>query len=244
MSPDNGPKSADLPLYTRHAREYARKSAAGLYNAAYERPALLSLLPDVRGKAVLDLGCGAGPLGIELERRGARVTGLDRSAELLALARRELSAGARLIQHDFAAPLPLADGCCDGVTASLCLHYLRDWGPTMAELFRVLRPGGFVALSTHHPMDTFHHHPDDSYFAHREIHEQWKVPGVKEGLVAVRFWHQSLEGLFTVFRDSGFQVDRLHEPLPLDVGEHIDPEGVRRLRRMPSFILFRLIKPA
>lgn len=236
-------KDGQLPLYTRHAREYARKSAAGLYNAAYERPAMQALLPELRGKAVLDAGCGAGPLCAWLERQGARVTGIDQSAELLSLAKRELSPATRLLRHDLADPLPFREQSFDGVTASLVLHYLRDWGPVLSEFHRVLRPGGFVVLSTHHPMDTWHHHPEDSYFAERELTERWKVPGVAEGLVEVRFWHKPLGRLFSDFQQAGFTVDEVVEPLPLDVGEHIDPQGVARLRRMPSFILFRLLRP-
>jgi ubiquinone/menaquinone biosynthesis C-methylase UbiE len=98
------------------------------------------LAGDVTGRRILDAGCGSGPLSSALRDRGAVVTGIDTSAGMLALARRRLGDDVALHVVDLSDPLPFGDGTFDDVVASLVLHYLEDWGPTLAELRRVLRP--------------------------------------------------------------------------------------------------------
>lgn len=78
--------------------------------------------------------------------RGAVVTGIDACAGMLEQARRRLGDDA-----DLADPLLFPDGAFDDVVASLVLHYLQDCGPTLAELRRVLAPGGRLIASVEHP---------------------------------------------------------------------------------------------
>jgi ubiquinone/menaquinone biosynthesis C-methylase UbiE len=61
---------------------------------------------------------------------------------MLALARRRLGDDVALHMVDLSDPLPFDDAAFDDEVASLVLHCLEDWGPTLAELRRVLRPGG------------------------------------------------------------------------------------------------------
>ena len=74
-------------------------------------------------------------------------------------------------------PLPFPDDTFDDVTASLVLHYLEDWGPALAELRRVLKPGGRLIVSVDHPFATnlWHreagHEPD--YFATYNWVDEW-----------------------------------------------------------------------
>jgi SAM-dependent methyltransferase len=76
--------------YDRFAQVYTRYNQASPFLALYERPATLSLVGDVRGRRVLDAGCGAGAQAVELVRRGALVTGVDLSRGLLGIARGRL----------------------------------------------------------------------------------------------------------------------------------------------------------
>ncbi|GAB2890451.1 class I SAM-dependent methyltransferase [Streptomyces mayteni] len=142
--------------YDGFAEAYAAENENSLVTAYYERPAMLALAGDVAGRRILDAGCGSGPLSAALRDRGAVVTGVDASAGMLALARRRLGDDADLHAVDLSDPLPFADGAFDDVVASLVLHYLEDWGPTLAEMRRVLRPGGRLIASVHHFPDDFH----------------------------------------------------------------------------------------
>lgn len=94
-----------------------------------------------RGGHVLDLGCGSGRDLAWFEAHGMRVTGADRSAGMLAEARRRT--GARLIKCDMRR-LPIPSASLDGVWACASLMHLpkRDLPAVLAEVHRVLRPGG------------------------------------------------------------------------------------------------------
>ena len=122
--------SADPPRandYDGIAEAYSAENEANLVNAYYERPAMLALAGDV-GRRILDAGCGAGPLSAALRDRGAIVTGFDKSAGMIELARRRLGGDADLQVADLGSALPFPDNTFDDVTASLVLHYLEDWG--------------------------------------------------------------------------------------------------------------------
>ena len=123
--------SADPPGindYDSFAEAYTASNETNLVNAYYERPAMLALAGDVAGRRILDAGCGAGPLFAALRDRGAIVTGIDKSAGMVELARRRLGDDADLQVAELGSPLPFPDDTFDDVTASLVLHYLEDWG--------------------------------------------------------------------------------------------------------------------
>ena len=141
--------------YDSFAAAYTAENETGLANAYYERPAMLALAADVAGRRILDAGCGSGPLSAALRDRGAIVTGIDSSAGMLELARRRLGDDARLRQADLNSPLPFPDSAFDDVIASLVLHYLEDWTAPLAELRRVLTPGGRLIMSVNHPASIY-----------------------------------------------------------------------------------------
>jgi demethylmenaquinone methyltransferase / 2-methoxy-6-polyprenyl-1,4-benzoquinol methylase len=93
------------------------------------------------GATVLDLACGTGDLCRDLSRAGHRPVGVDFSHGMLAAARTE----APLVQADVLV-LPVPDGGVDGATCGFALRNLTALEPFAAELHRVLRPGGRIAL--------------------------------------------------------------------------------------------------
>lgn len=225
--------SADPPFsYDSIADVYAARVDAAPYNALYERPAMLSLLPEVGGARVLDAGCGAGWYSEQLAVRGARVTSIDASGEMIRHARARLGKDADLRVADLARPLDFAeDASHDGVLSALALHYLRDWRTPLAEFRRILKPDGWLLFSTHHPAADAVLFGPAPYLEVAEREDFW------EGVGTVRFHHRPLREIVNPLADAGFAIQRLEEPLPTDAFRALKPEAYERLLRQPNFLL-------
>jgi demethylmenaquinone methyltransferase/2-methoxy-6-polyprenyl-1,4-benzoquinol methylase len=104
---------------------------------------LVSRLPRDGGH-VLDVATGTGLVAAELRRHGFRVTGVDQSPEMLAGAHRRFGDEVELVEAS-AESLPFGDASFDHLTFTYLLRYVDDPGATLAELARVVRPGGVVA---------------------------------------------------------------------------------------------------
>jgi SAM-dependent methyltransferase len=224
---------AEASGYDDFAAAYAQDNETNVWNACYERPATLALAGDVRGLRVLDAGCGGGALAAALAGRGATVTGIDLSAGLLEIAARRLGPAVLLRRADLEEPLTFAGGSFDLVVASLVLHYLEDWVPTLSEFHRVLAPGGRLVISTHHP---FMDHPAAGgldYFATYQWAEEW----AKAGQVAtMRFWHRPLHAMTDALSRAGFRIDMLSEPQPQTAAAELSPDKFAYLSTHPHFL--------
>ena len=119
---------------------------------ALEEPRVREALGDVRGRNVLDLGCGTGRHTAWLAEAGARVTAVDFSAGMLEQARARVPTGdVRFVTHDLHDPLPFGDASFDAAVSGLVLEHLRDLSRFFVEAHRVLRPGGRAVVSAMHP---------------------------------------------------------------------------------------------
>jgi len=195
--------------YDSFAADYSAENESSLLNAYYERPAMIDLAGDVDGRRVLDAGCGSGPLSAALRAKGAIVTGFDGSPAMLELARQRLGDDAALHVADLSRPLPFADGAFDDIVASLVLHYLRDWATPLAELRRLLKPGGRLILSVNHPIVYKLLYPDADYFAITRYSEENTFNGQSAVLT---YWHRPVSAMTDAFAAAGFRVSVISEP--------------------------------
>ncbi|MFF3321288.1 class I SAM-dependent methyltransferase [Streptomyces sp. NPDC002889] len=227
--------------YDSFAEAYSAENENNLVNAYYERPAMLALAGDVADRRVLDAGCGSGSLSAALRDRGAVVTGIDASAGMLALARRRLGDDVALDVVDLRDRLPFADSAFDDVVASLVLHYLEDWGPTLAELRRVLRPGGRLIASMDHPFVAYTiQDPRPDYFATTSYTFDWTFNGQS---VPMRFWRRPLHAMTDAFTTAGFRLSAISEPQPDPAARELFPDDFHALSTKPCFLFFVLEVP-
>ena len=189
-------------------------------------PVLLDLLGDVRGHEVCDLACGQGIVAREMARRGARVTGVDISERLLAIARREESAeplGIVYIHDDARTLATIADAAFDAVACNMALIDIPDLADTVAAVRRVLRSGGTFAFSLPHPCIV----PPGSRFATDEdgtparlvrgyFDEGYSVPPHAPGVRGrVGTHHRTLATYLNTLTEAGFTLERVAEPRPV-----------------------------
>ncbi|MFJ2851202.1 MULTISPECIES: class I SAM-dependent methyltransferase [Streptomyces] len=229
--------------YNGFAEAYTAANETNLVNAYYERPAMLALAGDVAGRRILDAGCGAGALFAALRERGAMVNGFDSSAGMLGLARQRLGDGADLQVADLGSPLPYPDDTFDDVVASLVLHYLEDWGPALAELRRVLRPGGRLIASVDHPfaVNLIHREAgreaDCDYFDTTKWTVEWSMA---DQTTLVSRWNRPLHAMIEAFTGAGFRITVISEPEPDPAARELFPEAIAAEPRFLCFLFFVL----
>lgn len=195
--------------YDGFARAYSDANDGNLLNAWYERPAMVDLAGDVEGRRVLDAGCGSGPLTAALRDRGATVSGFDLSPDMVGLARERLGDDADVRVADLGRPLPYDDDAFDVVVCSLALHYLQDWGDPLAELRRVLRPGGRLVVSVPHPAVYLVNYPGKDYFAVSRYSEEFEFG---DRTAVLTYWHRPLHAMTDAFVGAGFRITTVGEP--------------------------------
>lgn len=224
-------------MFDAFAGDYLEAARDGPYNAHYDRPAVLEALGPVRALRVLDAGCGPGLYARELVAGGARsVVGVDVSPEMVRLAAQEVRGPVEFRVHDLARPLDwLEDGSFDAALMALVIHHIDDRVAALREIARVLRPGGCLVVSTHHPTGDWVR-LGGSYFAVEKIHETWNRGW------QVAYWRQPLAATCAEFAAAGFLIEQLREPGPGPALQERYPDVARKLSTEPGFLVFRLIK--
>jgi ubiquinone/menaquinone biosynthesis C-methylase UbiE len=212
-------------------------------------PGLMARIGSVApGTRVLDLGCGNGYIARRMARSGARVTGVDRSAELIDRARaREAATPLGIVYHQAdAATLPmLADRSFDLGVANMSLMDIEDALGALREMGRVLVPAGRFVFSINHPcfdVDTRSDYFVDTTTSpptvfrrvagYREPHSDrfhWSYPdGLQVWTVG---YHRPLSWYIKGLRGAGFVIVDAEEPSPAPgfVSRRVQREWVEQI---------------
>ncbi len=121
-------------------------------NNLFEKPALFSLLPDLHGKTILDLGCGYGEHCMHYVQNGAdKVIGVDISEKMLAVARTDYADPSITYIH-----MPMEDilklgGTYDIIVSSLAVHYIEDFKTLIQDIYELLNEEGIFVFSQGKP---------------------------------------------------------------------------------------------
>lgn len=230
-----------LDAYEELADVYAAIIDTKPHNAFLERPATLSLLPDVRGKRVFDAGCGSGVYAEWLLERGAEVVAVDASPKMVAFTKQRTNERADVRVANLAEPLDFLESeSVDLVVSPLVLEYILDWRTVCREFHRVLRPGGQCVVSVCHPFSDFTYFRSQAYFDTELVKATWS--GFKPVRVQMPSYRRSLQETMNPFTEAGFHIDRVVEPRPTPEFKAADPRHYAELMRQPCFLCIRSVK--
>lgn len=151
-SPHSARKRHALELFAGLPSRYDRMGALLSFGQDPRwRRALVEWIDPRPGQRLLDVATGTGLVAVALAARGAEVVALDQSEEMLARARAKLARRPDLAQritlvHGHAERLPFDSASFDALTFTYLLRYVDDRDATLAELVRVVRPGGKIGM--------------------------------------------------------------------------------------------------
>lgn len=223
------------------------------------------MLPDVTGLRGLDIGCGEGHNTRLLAKRGATVTAVDISPKFIAHAKQAQADEPLGIDYHVASgtDLPFDDKTFDFATALMSIMDMAGADKAIAEVFRVLKPGGFFQFSITHPCTTTPYRKlirDDhgwpvaleigQYFDWDHGHiDQWLFGAApqeaKAGLPPFRTprFHRTLSHWLNAIIAVGFTLELVEEPVADDEAVRQCPD-VEDTRIAPYFLHLRCRKPA
>ncbi len=230
----------DAEFFAGYSR--LNRSVEGLAGAA-EWPALRAMVPDLRGRRVLDLGCGYGWFCRWARENGAsQVLGVDLSERMLArAATMTVDSAITYVRADLdRVELPVAS--FDFAYSSLVLHYVEDLLALLAKLHRALVPDSRFVFSVEHPIFSAPAHPGwladadgrktwpvDNYLVEGPRTTDWITPGVIKQ-------HRTIATYLNLLVRLGFAIEQLEEWGPTDAQIAAD-SSLADERQRPNFLL-------
>lgn len=243
------PASDRVASYTTNADFWVKIIREDLdpYRTALTNTAVLDAAGEVEGLTVLDGGCAEGYMARALARRGAKAVGLDSCPPLIAAAREAAESAGLAIDYQVAdlAQTPFNDDTFDLVVLNHVVQDMEDPEPVFAELARITKPRGRLAIMMLHPCfyssaraerETGLGHPiPATYFSARSMQQPFEVAGIMSP-APVTVWLRPLEAYTSLLFDNGFVITGLSEPHPTGDQITTNPWWTENFKR-PLFLL-------
>ena len=238
----------DNEIFFKGYKELREKSSNA--NVLFEIPALFSMMPDLKDKTILDLGCGFGEHCKMFVDQGAKkVVGIDISTKMLEIAKRDYSDDKILYLN-----MPMEDISCledsfDVVVSSLALHYVEDFAGVAGDIHNLLNPEGIFIFSQEHPLVTSH--TGGSRWTKNESGEKlhlnlanYGIEGEREAswfVDNIKIYHRTFSTIINTLIQKGFSIEQMIEPLPTPQLLESYPEH-KDLFHKPDFIIVKAKK--
>jgi len=242
--------------YTQHVRD--KKDS--IYHSLYEKPAMYKLIPNIKNKKVISLGCGSGEDSNYLKKIGAsKSIGIDISKNLIEIARK--SYPDCNFEYMNMEKLNFPNNSFDFAYSSLAIHYIKDWTKVFKEVYRVLKPNSYFLFSCEHPIKTsmMVSKNDESekikqlaiiknkitnetniignYLEKRPLETKFSI-----NEETVTTWHKSIGEIVKEINKTGFLIENFVEPKPKLKMKAISNYDYKKLSEIPEFMIFKLIK--
>jgi SAM-dependent methyltransferase len=239
-------KYDDSGFFTNYSQ--IPRSIGGL-DAAGEWAAFRSLLPDLRDKKVLDLGCGFGwHCRYVRERQARSVVGVDLSENMLERARGMTNDSKIEYRRLAIEDIEFTAGEFNVVISSLALHYVERFDTVCQKVHNCLVSGGTFVLSVEHPVFTALA-AQDWYYGPQGEKLHWPVDDYhNEGPRQARFldnevikYHRTVATHVNALIESGFSITKLSELQPTQEMLDKNPDWQDEIRR-PIFFLIAAVK--
>ena len=229
----------------------AIRNREGNANDLFEIPALFSLLPNLKGTSVLDLGCGFGEHCVEFVNRGAsKVVGIDISEKMLEVAKKEHSNPAITYMLLPIEDIEEVEGKFDVVISSLAFHYVEDFEGVVRKIYDKLNTDGRFIFSQENPINTTYcgeiprWTKDENgkkiyvnlanYAKEGERESEWFIEGIKK-------YHRMFSTIINTLTENGFIIEKMIEPIPTDEILERFPDQ-EDLFHKPDFLLIKAKK--
>lgn len=225
------PERPDADLWERSAQWWQDEFTAGA-DIEYTEQILPLISARLAGATrVLDVGTGEGQVSRMLAEQGMSVTGIDPTqAQIVEAARR---GGGPSYVRSAAASLPFADGAFDAALACLVFEHIDDVDGAIADLARVLQPGGRFLFLLNHPLlqtpnsgwidDQVLEPPEQYWRIGPYLTEAESIEEVQKD-VHIRFVHRPLSRYVNTLAAHGLVVAHMDEPAPPDGFVALAPE--------------------
>lgn len=220
-------------------------------NILLEQPAMAKLIPDLKDKSVLDLGCGYGHNCIDFVQKGAkRVVGIDISEKMLAVARNESAHKKIQYVNMSMTDIETLGEKFDVICSSLAFHYVENFAEFVKSMFDVLNVGGWLLFSQEHPIITAtvdgkgHFNKNDDGERVSYTFSNYNQPGKRETkwfVDGVVKFHRPMGEIITILAQTGFVIDTVCEPIPEKWAIERLPTIVKEYLK-PNFLIVRARK--
>jgi SAM-dependent methyltransferase len=239
-------KYDDSEFFSRYSQ--MPRSIGGL-KAAGEWHELRAMLPELRDKKVLDLGCGFGWHCLYAREQHARsVVGVDLSENMLERARTMTKDPKINYLRNAIEDIDFTAGEFDVVISSLALHYIEHFDSICQKIHHFLAPGGTFVLSVEHPVFTALA-SQDWYYGPQGERLHWPLDDYHvEGSRQARFldndvvkYHRTVATYMNALIASGFRITKVSEPQPTQEMLDNNPDMRDEIRR-PIFLMIGAVK--
>lgn len=230
----------------------AKRSNEINFNDCIETPILHSMLPEIRGKRVLDIGCGMGQHAKQYSDMGAEsVLGIDISEKMLGYAKEHFSADNITYRRLAFEEISVLEEKFDLITSSLAFDYAEDLDVLMQDVYSLLKDHSCFVFSMSHPMATAWDGSCDRYTRSESGERLYaNVPNyMVEGKRSVKWvvegyelYHRTFSGIVNAIINAGFRIERCEESRISEEMRNRYPKQFGGTLHRADFLFFRCKK--